>query len=211
MKARRNSSRGQQALRAATAAVSVNVCESLEQRTLLTSLSFRDPLDLTDLTSAAYLQGEPVIAVDPTDPQRIFVAASQKDSRNGEWGKGLVDDAFGIYGAYSDDGGVTWSRSNNGALLGGGARNSAPEIASDGLPLGCCNPDATFDKFGNLYLTYYAKSGIAVAFSKDGGDTFGGVPDAQEQTGAGQGAPHGETQCTGGQCFELARTDATVR
>lgn len=103
------------------------------------------PVNVT--RSSAY-EAEGTIAVDPTDPSRVFTASET--------------DAGGILAAYSTDGGVTWTTRR---IADGG----------DTLGRGDKNPQAAFDPFGNLYLTYLettAQRAVRVAVSSDGGQTF---------------------------------------
>jgi len=72
-------------------------------------------------------QIEPAIAIDRTNPARLFVTANSGGS--------------GILASLSEDGGVTWT----------------PRImadGTDGLPAACCDPAASFDGFGNLFVSY---------------------------------------------------------
>jgi hypothetical protein len=79
---------------------------------------------------------------------------------------------------YSTDGGVTWARG---------------DIA---VGVACCQPQAAFDAFGNLFVVYVDNSGTTVKLivSTDGGATFGapttlsavsGVDEPSVATGAG--------------------------
>jgi hypothetical protein len=99
---------------------------------------------------------EPALAIDPSNPARMFASADY-----GPHGQGL-------FAAYSSDAGATWSRTDasDGVIAQGG---------SGDLPLACCNSSVAFDRFGNLYLTYLeANTGRTVlAISADGGRTFG--------------------------------------
>jgi uncharacterized repeat protein (TIGR01451 family) len=92
---------------------------------------------------------ETTITIDPSNPSRLF-AASNKGEK--------------LFGAYSADGGITWT-----------ARIMAD--GSDGIPQACCDPKATFDAFGNLFLTYMNTSRASerkavIVLSTDGGKTF---------------------------------------
>ncbi len=96
-------------------------------------------------------QGQPTIAVDPTNPKRLFAAWSDRG--------GLER---GIPVATSDDGGVTWKQ----RLIADG---------QDGLVLASQAGHAVFDQFGNLFFTYVTRSPVfntVVLSSKDGGNLF---------------------------------------
>ncbi len=99
-------------------------------------------------------QAEAAIAIDPTNPQRLFA------SSNAFTGALML--------SYSTDAGATWT-SRFGAN--GGA---------DGLPAACCDSTVTWDRYGNLFLVYLdqnvlppTKNGsVRVALSTDGGQNF---------------------------------------
>lgn len=108
-----------------------------------------------DLSPFAGNQAEGAIAVDPSNPRRIFAVAMN------------ATPSFGLVAARSSDGGATWTR---GYLTG-----------AEGLPLAQADPSVAFDSYGNLYLSYlnYSKSGKftdVLAVSADGGATWGGKP-----------------------------------
>src|SRR5207249_3458815 len=96
-------------------------------------------------------EAEGTIAVDPTNPSRLF-ASSNQDMKPGR------------FAAYSTDGGATWT----GRTLGTGA-------AGDGLPTASTDPEAVFDQYGNLFVTYIDfddDTTVDVLLSTDGGKTF---------------------------------------
>jgi hypothetical protein len=106
-----------------------------------------DPGANVNVSRLSRNESEPAIAVDPSNPSRLFAAS--------------VISGAGLLASYSIDGGATWS----------------PRVTGDGLDdlaPACCDPSVAFDAFGNLFLTYLADSngGIVVASSKDGGRTF---------------------------------------
>ena len=108
-------------------------------------------LTATTTTDVSQMSGNHVdgtIAVDPNDSSRQFAAS--------------VKEGTGLYVATSSDGGMTWS----GITIAAGG--------SDGLPVAGGRPQAVFDQFGNLFLTYVDQTGdhIVVAMSTDGGKTF---------------------------------------
>jgi hypothetical protein len=112
------------------------------------SLSVGPNLNLSQMPGN---QSEGTIAIDRTNPARLFAAS------NLELGGGL-------FAATSGDGGATWVP----RLIANG---------SDGLPVACCDPQAAFDQFGNLFLTYVTqpRNNAVVALSTDGGQTFSAV------------------------------------
>ena len=94
-------------------------------------------------------QTEGAIAIDRTNPNRLFVASNEAAGTPA------------LLGAYSTDAGITW--------------HTRPlATGSDGLPAACCDPSVSFDAFGNLFLAYENASGTAVevARSADAGQTF---------------------------------------
>jgi hypothetical protein len=90
------------------------------------------------------------IAINPTNPQQLFLASNQ-----------FINGSDGLYAAFSTDGGQSWS----GRIVADG---------SDGLPNACCDPDVVWDTFGNLFLSYLnsAADHAVIAMSTDGGQTF---------------------------------------
>jgi hypothetical protein len=96
-------------------------------------------------------QGEESIAVDPTNPNRIFAWANDVRS-------GTADNAAG----YSTNGGASWISRFTGT-------NS-----SDGWPALGGDPTCSFDSFGNLFAASFDSSfrNILVQVSTNGGQTF---------------------------------------
>jgi hypothetical protein len=85
-------------------------------------------------------KSEGTIAIDPTNASRLFAASNKADGT-------------GLFAAYSADGGSTWTPTD-----------------LSGLPVGCCDAQATFDSYGNLYMTYLTDSAphftvVAVSYS----------------------------------------------
>lgn len=74
-------------------------------------------------------QQEATIAVDPTNASRVFITSNDESQ------------PAGLFAAHSTDGGRTWSR-------------QSLATGDDGLPAACCDPSASWDSFGNLFLTY---------------------------------------------------------
>ena len=114
-----------------------------------------------NITRAINNQTETTIAINPTDPQKLFAGA------NGgfNYGSGHAGLASVFY--FSTNGGANWTASDISAL-----------------PPACCDQSTSWDDFGNLFLTYAAASGPAiVALSTNNGASFGllyestGVPD----------------------------------
>src|SRR5438270_4322165 len=100
-------------------------------------------------------QVEAAIAINPTNPQNLFMASN--------------NDAIpvGVFAAYSMDGGATWN------ALGGGAFATG----ADGLPGACCDPSAAFDQLGNLFIASlvvdrFNQGHTVVALSTNGGQSF---------------------------------------
>jgi hypothetical protein len=109
-------------------------------------------LDATTVGNASQRfgsQAEGTIAIDPTNPKRLFIASNAISSR------------IALFAGYSTDGGGTW---NNRIMADG----------RDGLPIALSDPNAAFDRFGNLYLTYITtgSESVVVVMSTDGGRTF---------------------------------------
>jgi hypothetical protein len=93
-------------------------------------------------------QSEAAIAIDPTNPNRVFMVSN-------------VASGNFLQGAYSTDGGATWTR-----------RNLA--TGSDGLTAACCDPSLAWDAFGNLFMVYLnnTASQAILARSTNGGQSF---------------------------------------
>ncbi len=95
-------------------------------------------------------QAEPAIAIDPSNPKRLFAAANAS-----------TDAGVGLFGAYTTDGGATWI----GRPLATG---------TDGLRRSWSDPTLAFDSYGNLFIAYvdFAKNAIDVGWSTNGGQSF---------------------------------------
>jgi hypothetical protein len=74
-------------------------------------------------------QSEATVAVNPVNPQQLFMASNP-----------------GTTAANSTNGGQTWTTFTMGTGAGG-----------DGLPSSCCDNVARFDRFGNLFLAYLGR------------------------------------------------------
>jgi hypothetical protein len=105
-----------------------------------------------NVSKTAGNQNEAGIAVDPTNPSHMFMAMNTDAA------------AFpdGLLGAVSTDGGGTWT-----------TRKMA-DGATDTLTAACCDAKVSWDKYGNLFLTYVSGTlnSIIVARSTDGGASF---------------------------------------
>lgn len=97
-------------------------------------------------------QTEPAIAIDATNPNRLFVASNLE--------------GHGLFASFSTNGGASWSYTGGDGRIADG---------NDTLPLACCEPSATCDAFGNLYLAYLkttTPAGIVVLLSTNFGQSF---------------------------------------
>jgi hypothetical protein len=109
------------------------------------------PLNV-DVSQRHLNESEEAIAVNPTNPNNVVIV-----SNVGHAEAGLT---AGMLEAVSFDGGATWTRH----LIGTG----------DNLGDACCDPSLSFDRYGNLFLTYLyqTENQVPVALSTDGGLTF---------------------------------------
>jgi hypothetical protein len=105
-----------------------------------------------DVSQRQFNESEAAIAVNPTNPNNIVMV-----SNVGHREAGLT---AGMLEAVSFDGGATWTRH----LIG----------SNDNLGSACCDPSLSFDRYGNLFLTYLfqTENTVPVALSTDGGLTF---------------------------------------
>jgi len=103
-------------------------------------------------------QSETAIDIDPVNPNRVFVASNQIGTS-------------GMFGAYSTDGGATWT-----------PRTFAN--GSDGVPTSIGDPTHAFDRFGNLWEANLTSSGThtEVLRSTNGGQTFTAFQDLAAST-----------------------------
>jgi hypothetical protein len=110
------------------------------------------PVANIDVSQRHLNESEETIAVNPTNPNNIVIV-----SNVGHREAGLT---AGMFEAVSFDGGATWLRK----LIG----------KNDNLGDACCDPSLSFDRFGNLFLTYLyqTENTVPVALSTDGGLTF---------------------------------------
>ena len=107
-----------------------------------------------DVSQRHLNESEEAIAVNPTNPNNIVIFTNVGHSEAGL--------AAGMFLGVSFDGGQTWTR----RLVGLG----------NGDPLGdtCCDPSLSFDRYGNLFMTYLyqVEDQVPIALSADGGLTF---------------------------------------
>ena len=100
-------------------------------------------------------ESEEAVAVNPTDPNNVVIVTN------------IGGTAAGMFEGVTFDGGATWTR-----------RLIATGAPGDPLGSACCDPSLSFDKYGNLFMTYLFLIGntvpslVPVALSTDGGLTF---------------------------------------
>jgi hypothetical protein len=105
-------------------------------------------------------ESEEAIAVNPTNPKNVVIVTN-------------VDNlAAGMFEGVSFDGGKTWKTS----IIGD----------NDNLKDACCDPSLSFDRYGNLFLTYLynIENFIPVALSTDGGRTFNIIANIAKPAGS---------------------------
>jgi hypothetical protein len=101
-----------------------------------------------DISRFADNEAETTVAINPTNPNNIVVVSN-------------FQTADALMESVSFDGGATWSP----RMIANG---------TDGLGVACCDPNASFDAYGNYFLVYLdlrAKK-VQVAYSTDGGVTM---------------------------------------
>ncbi len=107
-----------------------------------------------DVSQRHLNESEEAIAVNPTNPDNIVIVTNV--------GHGEAGLSAGMFEGVSFDAGKTWTRK----LIGIGGND----------PLGdaCCDPSLSFDRYGNLFLTYLyqVEDEVPIALSTDGGLTF---------------------------------------
>src|SRR5919204_1953586 len=93
-------------------------------------------------------ESEETVAVNPTNPNNIVIVSN------------VEVPAAGMFEGVSFDGGATWTTK----LIGD----------NDNLGAACCDPSLSFDRYGNLFLSYLYNVGnkVPVALSTDGGLHF---------------------------------------
>jgi len=123
-------------------------------------------------------ESEEAIAVNLTNPQNIVVVTN-------------IQEGFsGLFEGVSFDGGKTWTRRviADGPSIGQGG---------DGLGDSCCDPSLSFDRYGNLFLSYLynLENVVPVALSTDGGVSFrviANIAKPPKPPGTKGGERHGE-------------------
>jgi len=105
-----------------------------------------------DVSQRHFNESEEAIAVNPTNPKNIVLVTNV-----GHREAGLT---AGMFEGVSFDGGKTWSTK----LIGD----------NDNLGDACCDPSLSFDRYGNLFMTYLfeVENTVPIALSTDGGLTF---------------------------------------
>ena len=101
-----------------------------------------------DISGFADNEAETTVAVNPANPNNVVIVSN-------------FQTADALMESVTFDGGATWS-----------ARMIAD--GSDDLGVACCDPNAAFDQYGNLFLIYLdlrAKK-VQTAYSTDGGLTL---------------------------------------
>jgi hypothetical protein len=107
-----------------------------------------------DVSQRHLNESEEAIAVNPTNPDNIVIVTNVGHAEAGL--------SAGMFEGVSFDRGKTWTKK----LIGLGGND----------PLGdaCCDPSLSFDRYGNLFLTYLyqVEDEVPIALSTDGGLTF---------------------------------------
>src|SRR5437660_8248257 len=93
-------------------------------------------------------ESEETVAINPTNPKNIVIVTN------------VDHPAAGLFEGVSFDGGATWTRK----LIGD----------HDNLGDACCDPSLSFDRYGNLFMTYLynVELEVPIALSTDGGLHF---------------------------------------
>ena len=106
-------------------------------------------------------EAEDAIAVNPTNPSNVVTMST------------LPDAISGLSVNVTTNAGHTWSH----RVIGG--------TASDPLGPICCDEQLSWDRFGNLWLTYLVNNSgdVLVALSTDGGNSFRKVEELQTKFG----------------------------
>src|SRR6478609_6723973 len=99
------------------------VMESMEPRAMFAvSLSVGANVNISH---SNHSEAEGAITIDPTNSKRMFMFSN--------------DAQGGMFSSYTVDAGKTW-------------KNRIIANGKDRLPPACCDPSASFDQFGNLYI-----------------------------------------------------------
>ena len=101
-----------------------------------------------DVSQRTTSESEDTVAVNPTNPKNIVIVSNVEGA------------APGLFVGVSFDGGTTWAR----RIVGN----------NDNLGDACCDPSLSFDKYGNLFMTYLynVENTVPIALSTDGGLSF---------------------------------------
>ena len=112
---------------------------------------------------------EDAIAVNPTNPNNIVAMAI------------TFTQPAGLIEGVSFNGGKTWTRQ----IIGGSTSDPLGDI--------CCDEQLAWDRFGNLWMSYFLNSSgdIRVALSTDGGRAWSEVADIVPTTVTGNSKPDG--------------------
>ena len=146
----------------------------LESRTLFSvSLAFES---LVNVSKNPFNQSETAVAINPTNPNNVFVSANHGTFVTADTGPNDPIAETGIFTSVTTDGGVTWTPK---VIATDTDVNPQDGIPDEGFPIACCDPSASFDQFGNLFFVYLAGrpgtgngSSISVLLSTDGGVNF---------------------------------------
>jgi hypothetical protein len=106
------------------------------------------PVANVDVSQRATNESEEAIAVNPMNPKNVVVVSN------------IVFPAAGLLEGVSFDGGSTWT--------------TRVIADNDNLGAACCDPSLSFDRHGNLFMSYLYNVGnvVPVALSTDGGLDF---------------------------------------
>jgi hypothetical protein len=109
-----------------------------------------------DVSQRLTNESEETVAVNPTNPKNIVIVTN------------VEHPAAGLFEGVSFDSGKTWTTK----LIGD----------NDNLGDACCDPSLSFDKYGNLFMTYLYNVEITVpiALSTDGGLSFNLITNIQK-------------------------------
>src|SRR5579859_699884 len=101
-----------------------------------------------DVSQRLTNESEETVAVNPTNPRNIVIVTN------------VDHPAAGMFEGVSFDGGATWTTK----LIGN----------NDNLGDACCDPSLSFDKYGNLFMTYLynVEIEVPIALNTDGGLHF---------------------------------------
>jgi hypothetical protein len=147
--------------------------ENLEGRECPSTLTVGTNLNLTQVRDN---QTEGTITIDPTNPQRMFTSAM---SFHGDY-VGAVNNmpGMGLFVSHTTTGGA-------GPWVGGFIARG-----TDDLPMAHGHPRASFDAFGNLFLTYFTSSPLHMGVST--GSTETTLTDLNAHWGTNEWCSHGD-------------------